>query len=423
MSNQRFDTSSKTGFRHFSEMTLFVSELAKQFDGLGPDRSRGRVLAAFKRAAPPLGISPRLRDTVDLLMMYSQDKDWQKDQRPIVWPSNQRLQDELCLGRRQVQYILRELMKLRLIAPVDSPTGKRWGRRDRDGYITEAYGFDLSPLAQRFDEFKAIAERAQAERAERGRLRRRLTIAKKATVQIVTTALEEGIPGTEWETVGAKALDLVNRAAGLDAVAALSPLVEALENLRADAEIVFRDGVLSVDNPPEGAIDCAHITSTNDLKFDKSNTVVNTKKNSQQNTRSTSPLARERDPKSLDTFDPIEQKLAKYQITPELIRFVSPFFAEMLGAENQEPDWNDVFVAADRTKQLLGISDHAWAEGIQVMGRPGAAVAIAIITAKRKRISSPGGYFRGMIGRAKVGELNLGPSVYALRDERAGKKL
>ena len=42
----------------------------------------------------------------------------------------------------------------------DNPQGRRYGRRDDKGRIIEAYGFDLSPLAQRYDEFVKIAAAA-----------------------------------------------------------------------------------------------------------------------------------------------------------------------------------------------------------------------------------------------------------------------
>jgi replication initiation protein RepC len=57
----------------------------------------------------------------------------------------------------------------------DSPNGKRYGVRDRAGRIMEAYGFDLSPIATRHAEFMRLADEARAERAEMGRLRRRVT--------------------------------------------------------------------------------------------------------------------------------------------------------------------------------------------------------------------------------------------------------
>ncbi len=49
----------------------------------------------------------------------------------------------------------------------DSSNGRRYGRREH-GRIIEAYGFDLSPLAARFEEFQAIAA-AHAERRREAR--------------------------------------------------------------------------------------------------------------------------------------------------------------------------------------------------------------------------------------------------------------
>jgi replication initiation protein RepC len=126
-----------------------------------------------------LAFSLRLRDTIDVLFAFA-PQDWQPGSRPIVWPSNRKLETTLGLGRRQVQNILNALIRAKLITPVDSPTGRRWGHRDANtGKIVEAYGFDLSPIAQRYEEFLALAQRAAAAERERAALRRRLTIARK----------------------------------------------------------------------------------------------------------------------------------------------------------------------------------------------------------------------------------------------------
>lgn len=71
------------------------------------------------------------------------------------------------------QYIIRQL-----IAPVDSPTGKRYGLRDRIGYFIEACGFDLSPLAERLEEYIAVADRAEKVHKEHTKLRRLITMSK-----------------------------------------------------------------------------------------------------------------------------------------------------------------------------------------------------------------------------------------------------
>ena len=54
------------------------------------------------------------------------------------------------------------------------------------------------------------------------------------------------------------------------------------------------------------------------------------------------------------------------------------------------------------------------------MGRYQAATAAAMIAAKGETIRSPGGYLRGMIGRAQNGELHLSNSLWGLaRRERS----
>src|SRR5512132_3896010 len=168
------------GCRRLSPEHVQVQAIAERFEGLPEGVSKGQALAAFKQAARPLGISPRLRDAVDVLFAFSAPQDWQPGARPIVWPSNRKLESTLGLARRQVQNVLNALIHATLITPVDSPTGRRWGHRDaKTGKIIEAYGFDLSPIALRHDEFVAIAERAAAEERERADLRRRLTIVRK----------------------------------------------------------------------------------------------------------------------------------------------------------------------------------------------------------------------------------------------------
>jgi replication initiation protein RepC len=50
-------------------------------------------------------------------------------------------------------------------------------------------------------------------------------------------------------------------------------------------------------------------------------------------------------------------------------------------------------------------------------GREQAAIAIAIVSAKPAEHfrSTPGGYFHGMVAKAKTGELNLARTIWGLR--------
>ena len=51
------------------------------------------------------------------------------------------------------------------------------------------------------------------------------------------------------------------------------------------------------------------------------------------------------------------------------------------------------------------------------MGREQAAIALAIVSTKPAAhfTSTPGGYFNGMVNRAKTGGLNLSRTVWGLR--------
>src|SRR5689334_4412786 len=85
-----------TGFRRWSPGLPQTDRIAGVFAGL-PDgvKSPGQLLAAFKEAAPQLGISPRLVHAIDWLFRFTQPQDWQKDSRPIVWPSARMQQEAL----------------------------------------------------------------------------------------------------------------------------------------------------------------------------------------------------------------------------------------------------------------------------------------------------------------------------------------
>ena len=66
----------------------------------------------------------------------------------------------------------------------DDPQGRRYGHRDpKTGRITNAFGFDLSLLMERHEEFKKIAAEAQIERNRMKKLRQQKTLARKAIDQ------------------------------------------------------------------------------------------------------------------------------------------------------------------------------------------------------------------------------------------------
>src|ERR1700730_10996927 len=134
---------SPTGFRRMTPGLLKADRSAEGFAGLPQGvGSPGQLLAALKAAAPRLGISPRLMHAIDWLFRFTQPQDWERGGRPDVWPSASMQQEALGLSATQVQERNRRLIELGVVSVKDSPSGKRYGHRDREGRIAEAYGFD-----------------------------------------------------------------------------------------------------------------------------------------------------------------------------------------------------------------------------------------------------------------------------------------
>ena len=84
------------------------------------------------------------------------------------------------------------------------------------------------------------------------------------------------------------------------------------------------------------------------------------------------------------------------------------------------PTWPGIVDAADWLRGELGVSKSLWGEACLAMGREEAAIAVAIVSAKPAGHfrSSPGGYFHGMVAKAKAGELNLVRTIWGLRQQR-----
>jgi replication initiation protein RepC len=100
--------------------------------------------------------------------------------------------------------------------------------------------------------------------------------------------------------------------------------------------------------------------------------------------------------------------------TEELVR-LAPRLRPYLTTPN--PTWPAVVDAADWLRGELGVSKSLWGEACLAMGREEAAIAVAVVSAKPAGHfrSSPGGYFHGMVAKAKTGELNLARTIWGIR--------
>jgi replication initiation protein RepC len=324
-----------------------------------------------------------------------------------------------------VQNRLRELEQRGLIAVVESANGKRYGRCNPKGYIIEEFGFDLSPLAARREEFFQIIEQGQAERAERDSLRRSITIKRKAIAQIAHSALDSGYDGADWTNMIRIAAAAAAPAAYSNQILHLRDILAVLRNLHDEAEKAWRVALEAVqlandlssddvDTASEGAANCTHIQLQKNLPSFK------------KDIGSAKPLARQKNSRTSGDRPALEHTYSKcgtiddhmkrYRLNPGLI---SELFPELgLNNSGNSLKWADIHDAASVLASCLGISHHAWSDACRIIGRNGASISVALIAAKNDEIRSPGGYLRKMAARAETDDLHLGPSVFAIRDKR-----
>jgi replication initiation protein RepC len=398
-----------TGFRRLTPGLLKADRMAEEFAGLPQGViTPGQLLAAFKAAAPYLGITPRLVHALDWLFRFTQPQDWQKDSRPIAWPHARTQQEALGLSPTQVKAINRRLIELGLISMKDSPNGKRYGHRDPKGRITEAYGFDLAPLAIRHAEFVRLAEAGKEERRAMGRLRRRATIARKGIVQIFETATEYSFEGEEWQILAQDMTALVRALRNVERLEEMELGVASLERRQIGARERLEQLLETVNSDPKGPENRPHYNNYQEDIYPEQDTVIAAKMCS-GGEEGPGPSHHEPGVRKQP-----EQGMEEGVAPDELVRFAPKLKPYLRGPR---PTWSDIVDAADYLRGDLGVSKSLWGEACGTMNRYRAAMALAIVSTKDPKHfrSTPGGYFRGMVAKDKAQELHLDRTIWAWR--------
>jgi replication initiation protein RepC len=401
-----------TGFRRLTPGLIKVDRMAEGFAGL-PDGVTvpGQLLAAFKAAAPRLGLASRVVHAIDWLFRFTQTQDWERGARPIVWPSARLQQETLGISETQAKRLNRYLIELGLITMKDSPNGKRYGRRDALGRIVEAYGFDLSPLAARYHEFVQLAEEGRAEREAMGRLRQRATIARKGIVQILETVRDHDLAGEEWSTREADVRAIVQelKRAGCpdDMEAGVVSLERQQHEARSRLEALLRD----VKKTPSQSENAPHQYNYKPTPYLKQDTVITPNTRSEPR-KAALPLSPTSEAPKHSGKDMV------HGIHPDELLQLAPRLKPYLCHPN--PTWLEIIDAADWLRHDLDVSKPLWGDACLTMGRNLAAVALAIVSTKDPGHfrTTPGGYFHGMVQKAKAGKLHIERTIWAMRRAR-----
>ena len=349
---------------------------------------KGRAIVALKRIGAQIGLKAADMMLLDTLGAFSQAQDWEASRRPIVWPSNALLMAQTGFSLSALKRHIRRLAEAGVIAFHDSPNGKRWGHRDTQGTLVEAYGFDLSPLAARAGEFEALYAKVQAERTLSKRLKRQITVARRSIRARIVTAMEGGSKGP-WETLTKQfetLLGLLPRRD--DGTERMAEILDKFTSLQSEVDAACLraedDAGSLLDKTPEmdpkGAENGPHLQTTNEPKSEES-------KHWEKGSNI-----------SLTTI---------LQACPE---FTS--WAKNIGGFVK--NWGDLHRTAGSLGPMIGIPIIAWKKAQETMGLQQATAAVALVFEKHAagEIASPAGYLRGIMRKATMGELHLERSFY-----------
>lgn len=390
---------------------------------------KSRAFVAAKRVGAYIGLKSGDMMLLDTLGAFTQVQDWEEGRRPIVWASNAYLMEQTGFSLSALKRHARRLAEAGVIAFKDSPNGKRWGRRDEDGVIIEAYGFDLSPLAARAVEFEQLQDELQAERELCQLLKRQITVSRRMIRARLEAALNGALrgPWSQLQDVFEELLGKLPRR--IVASETLDRLLGWFKDLQEQVEEAYlkaarADEVVKKQCPtqaktsdmtqemdPREVISDPHILITNQPDPVTSNSSEN---------EEAAGVVREPEPAV-----PVESRVPKEEQNrpdqhavaldvPTIMQACPEFATWARDLGGYLKDWGDVYRVAGQLRPMIGVSEHAWMAAQEGLGKQAAAAAMVLVFDKHAKgeVASPGGYLRGMVEKAGAGELHLERSIY-----------
>ena len=382
-------------------------------------------------ARPKLGISDRALSVLNALMSFYPKTELAGNESLVVFPSNTQLSLRTHgMAETTLRRHLAALVEAGLLTRRDSPNGKRYVRRDRQGTIGEAFGFSLAPVLARAGEIETMAAEVTAERLLLQRLRERVTLVRRDIAKLIETALEDGLAG-DWMGYEAEFRRLVLGLPRVPTPEILAPILAGLETLRTDIlkcmeqQIILhnsagkaghterhkqnskpdsqsdfeprfekkqgRDGAIQSAPPVVGDEGAGRIGTERSVEDAEPENRVG------RRNRVTSPA--EAGPQK-----PFPLGLV-LQACPEIVPF---------GPGGTISNWRDLMTAAVVVRSMLAVSPSAYENACAVLGPENAATVIACILERSGHINSAGGYIRELTRKAERGEFSLGPMLMAL---------
>jgi replication initiation protein RepC len=370
---------------------------------IGKAADKWKILRDASAAMSLLGVQSNSLAVLDALLSFYPETELRQDASLIVFPSN------LQLGLRAhgmagatLRRHIAVLVQAGLITRKDSANGKRFARKDSNGEIDTAYGFDLSPLLARSEELAVLAQTVIAERAAFKNAKEALTVCRRDVRKLISVAIEEEVEG-DWHAIEAIYVALVARIPRKGTRENLVQLLEEMKGLHTRAVKYLENNKNTHNKSANAAQIERHIqnSNTNSLnELEPSSEKEQGGKSGAESTTMSVPKAK-LNGEQLKAF-PLSMVLRACPVINDY------------GPGGRISNWRELMTAAIVVRSMLGVSPSAYEEACAAMGPENAAVAISCILERANFINSPGGYLRDLTKRTERGEFSLGPMVIAL---------
>jgi replication initiation protein RepC len=398
----------------FGRRSLTLAHVASQMVATArpPEKvvHKWKIYQAICAARPRLGVSERSLSVLNALLTFHPETALTGEEDLIVFPSNHQLSLRAHgMPASTLRRHLAVLVDAGLVVRRDSPNGKRYARKDDTGEIELAFGFDLSPLVVRSEEFESLAAAVETEARALKLVRERITLCRRDIAKMIAAGIEEGVPTrrggqgpSDWQEVHAAFRAIVGQIPRTATRQQLEPIAEELSQLADDVLNLLETHVKSENlSANESQIE-RHIQNSNpDPSIDLEPSLHKGR------------AARaEPNPQPLRVAEGAYPLGMVLNACPDIVDY----------AKGGVLSWRDFLATTAVVRSMLGISPSAWEEAQTVMGEMQAAVVVACILQRGTAIRSAGGYLRGLTRKAEAGEFSLGPILMSQINSRMHEK-
>jgi replication initiation protein RepC len=380
-------------------MTLgqMASQVAAKSIPEGAAVEKWKVFRSIREARDLVGATDRSLAILNALLSFHPDSELSSDGTLIVWPSNEQLMARANgMPPTTLRRHLAILVDCGLIVRRDSPNGKRFARKGRGGQVEQAYGFDLSPIVARAEEFEQLAEAVQAEKRAFKVAKERLTLLRRDIVKMIDAGIEEGVPGN-WGRVQQIYQEIIGRLPRSAPRQIIESLCDELHELWTEVHDILESFTKTQNPDANESHSGRHIQSSNPDSISESEQGYRKKDEAGGSAEENDNL----------------RSLPKRELPLGIVLDACPDIADMAQGGGIR-HWRDFVAAAEVARPMLGVSPSAWREACEAMGEVQAAITLAAILQRSDQISSAGGYLRSLTDKAREGQFSTWPMVMAL---------